>query len=216
MQRTQQQTTPDMETIQPYIGARLPNWITYWCIIASILVTFDCIYVIGVAFHLRNYIPSYILQLWTWYGESDSQYSSDGIVDSNGWILTQSIFNVFEVLAQLMYVFVLESASVKALLVIMLSSMATLWKTLIYMSIIATSDDPVLMVPGLACLGYEPKTANAATVAAHLAKDDCFVQFFKFQFNFWWILIPFLVIITCANRIVQVFQLSEKNRLKAA
>ncbi len=72
---------------------------------------------------------------------------------SHGWIETQSLFNVFEVLAQLTFVCMLRKDTVQAVLVAMLTSMATLWKTLIYMSIIVHSDDPVAMVPGLYCLG---------------------------------------------------------------
>ncbi len=51
--------------------------------------------------------------------------------DSNGWIPTQSKFNVVELLAQLAFLFVLQKNSAQSLLTIMISSIATLWKTLI-------------------------------------------------------------------------------------
>ena len=83
----------------------LPSWVSYWILIASILVSMDCIYVLGVSWELKKYLPSVILKLWGWYGESDSQYSESGMKDSNGWIVTQSIFNCLEVLAQLAFLF---------------------------------------------------------------------------------------------------------------
>ena len=188
----------------------LPPWITYWLLIASFLVSIDCIYVLGVAFGLSNYVPSVILSLWGWYGETDSQYSASGIQDSNGWIVTQSIFNVFEILMQLVYVFGLRKNSASAHVLLLLVSMATFWKTLIYMCIIATSSDPVSMVPGLACFGFEPLDSNRVHVQNALDADGCTMQWFKFQFNFWWILIPFLVILSTWGNINHMFVLNGK------
>lgn len=122
------------------------------------------------------------------YGESDSQYSAsgEGIAASHGWIETQSLFNLIELWAQLAFLFFIRKNSIQRILTILLVSTATLWKTLLYMSIIAFSPDPVRMVPLLACLGYNPLPENAAEVASLLVKDNCGFQFFKFQFNFWW------------------------------
>jgi hypothetical protein len=185
--------------------ATLPGWVWLWSLVASFLVCMDCLYVLGSHFGLINYVPSVVLSLWTWYGESDSQYSAVGIEESNGWIVTQSIFNVFEVLAQLAFAFVLPWGSIEALLTILLSSAATLWKTLIYMSIIANSADPVRMVPGLACLGYQARPENQNEVIALLAKDNCSMQFFKFQFNIWWILVPSIIIWISCKKISAVY-----------
>jgi hypothetical protein len=180
----------------------LPTWVTYWTLIASFLVSIDCLYVIGVYYGLQRYLPSAVLSLWGWYGESDSQYSEAGMKDSHGWVMTQSIFNVFELLAQLAFVFVFSRGSINGFLTIMLSSMATLWKTLIYMGIILYSNDPVRVVPGLFCLRYSPKPENLAEVEALLQKDNCGAQLFKFQFNFWWIIFPTLIVYMCCQRIV--------------
>ena len=128
--------------------------------------------------------------------------------------MTQSIFNIFEVLFQLLFLFVLKRNSVEAILTIMLSSMATLWKTLMYMSIIAYSYDPVRVVPGLFCLGYHPKSENMLEVDNALQRDSCGMQLFKFQFNIWWILVPSCVIYTCCCRIVALCRELEMNVLK--
>ena len=208
---TVQQSIPVVAQIQPMQTskktptAQLPSWITYWAIIASLLVSIDCFYVMGVYYGFQRFMPSVVLSLWGWYGESDSQYSESGMKDGHGWVMAQSIFNVFELLAQLAFVFILRRGSVEALLTIMLSSMATLWKTLIYMCIIIYSDDPVRVVPGLFCLGYSPKPENLAEVLTLLNKDSCGTQLFKFQFNFWWIAVPLLIVHICWRRIANAF-----------
>ena len=178
--------------------ASLPGWIYVWVSVASLLVAFDCAYVFSIVFKTVK-IPL-ISKLWEWYGMSDTQYSATGagIHASNGWIESQSTFNVIELLLQLLFLF-LERGSVRALLIVFFVSVATLWKTLLYMSIIYYSSDMVAMVPGLSCLGFEPKTQNAAAVRESLERDSCAIQWFKFQFNFWWIVCPALVIYTCCT-----------------
>jgi hypothetical protein len=186
---------------------QLPAWIEYWVVVASILVGFDCIYVVGTYHNFKQLIPGVILSLWTWYGESDTQYSEQGVKDGNGWIMSQSLFNIFELAAQIAFLVVLRRNSVHRLLTILISSVCTLWKTLLYMSIIAYSADPVKVVPLLACwpMNYSPKEENRLKVEADLAKDSCSAQFFKFQFNFWWIVMPFCVIVVCCGKITSVF-----------
>lgn len=188
----------------------LPSWIYYWAAIASVLVSIDSIYVIGLYYGAKDRIPAVILSLWSWYGESDIQYSEAGVKSGSGWIMAQSILNIFEVMFQLAVLFVLRRNSIEGLLTVMLSSMATLWKTLIYMCIIAYSEDPVRMVPGLYCIGYQPKTENLGAVKQAIVRDSCGIQLFKFQFNFWWIFIPGCVILTCWNIIVDTFQKKSK------
>jgi hypothetical protein len=154
----------------------------------------------------KDFIPTAVLSLWAWYGESDSQYSEAGIKSGSGWVMAQSLFNVFEVMMQLAFLLVIRRNSVEGLLTIFLSSMATFWKTLIYMCIIAYSDDPVQMVPGLYCMGYRPKSENLAGIKNALMKDSCVMQLFKFQFNFWWIVVPGCIVWVCWNRITYAFR----------
>lgn len=49
---------------------RLPGWVTVWCTVASILVLFDSLYVLGIFYKAQQLIPSPILTLWTMYGET--------------------------------------------------------------------------------------------------------------------------------------------------
>ena len=154
-------------------------------------------------------MPPIVQQLWEWYGTSDSQYSSSGkgMEDSNGWILTQSKFNVVEVACQLLFLFYFPRDSAKGFLSILFASICTLWKTLIYMSMIYHSQDPVLMVPGLKCLGFSAVgNEHEAAVQAALNTDSWLVHLFKFQFNFWWIIMPFIVTKICFSRITQAFE----------
>ena len=175
----------------------LPRWVYVWVAVASLLVGFDCLYVFSISFKTVQ-IPV-ISALWGWYGTSDTQYSASGagIEASNGWIASQSAFNVVELALQLLFLFALKRGSVKALLTLFFVSVATLWKTLLYMSIIYFSSDPVAMVPGLSCLGMKPLSDSAGAVAESLARDNCAMQLFKFQFNFWWIVFPALVVYVC-------------------
>ena len=109
-------------------------WIWWWLLISSILVSFDCLYIFSVTYRLNKYVPTVVYSLWSWYGSSDSQYdaSGKGIESSNGWIETQSLFNIFEVIAQLVFLFGGMGKN-ESLILLMLVSTATLWKTLIYM-----------------------------------------------------------------------------------
>lgn len=191
---------------------RIPFWVNIWLLIASILVSIDSLYVIGIGFNLKQFIPKIILKLWSWYGESDIQYSSDGITRSNGWILSQSLFNVVEVLIQLFYLLILKKNTSFSVLILLLVSMATWWKTLLYMSIIFTSSDPVHLIPGLYCLGYHPHVENLQAVQDSLAKDGCGMQLFKFHFNFYWLIFPLLVIVICCHQITAALSLSSMRR----
>ena len=176
---------------------KLPKWIWYWTFIASALVITDSVYVFSVEY--GSNAPEIIKKLWGWYGTSDIQYSNtgDGITNSNGWIQTQSLFNIFEVFVQLLFLFVVKQGTFQSVLTIMSVSIATLWKTLIYMSIIYHSKDPVNMVPLLHCFGFQPLDENRATVLASIQQDNCPTQFFKFHFNFYWIICPMFVIFSC-------------------
>ena len=188
----------------------LPAWVRIWSIVASVLVTLDCVYVFSVEY--KTFVPAFVQSLWTWYGTSDTQYSStgQGIKESNGWMLTQSKFNVAEVCCQLLFLFCFERDSIQGLLSILFGSICTLWKTLLYMSIIYHSSDPVYMVPGLKCLGFQAVgEGHKVQVEAALKADSCPVQLFKFQFNFWWILVPAIITNLCFRRIVKAFE--EKN-----
>lgn len=188
--------------------ASLPQWVRVWAMIASALVTFDCIYVFSLAY--GSYVPSTVRQLWSWYGTSDTQYSSKGLIDSNGWILTQSKFNVIEVACQILFLWVLPRDSPEGLVTIAFASICTLWKTLLYMSIIIHSADPVHMVPLLACFGYSAVGQKHIDEVNQSLKDDsCGMQFFKFQFNFWWILVPAIVTYLSFERIMNAFHVAE-------
>ncbi|ETW01199.1 hypothetical protein, variant [Aphanomyces invadans] len=156
----------------------LPAWVAWWFMVAVVLVSIDCTYVLGMK-----------------YGESDAQYSGDGVgmEASNGWIITQSLFNVAEVFLMVVYLIRLQQRTITAALTALTVSVATFWKTCLYMPIILHSEDPVSMVPLLRCTGMSPLAKNAAHVQAMLAKEGCGMQFFKFQFNFWWIVMPFAV-----------------------
>ena len=61
---------------------------------------------------------------------SRPQYDAGGagVVESNGWMPTQSKFNVLELVAQLVFLCVLPRGGASSALSIMLSQMATLWK----------------------------------------------------------------------------------------
>ena len=185
-------------------GAHLPNWVQWWAVIASVLVTLDCLYVFKVAYgsYFKQLLPSFINDLWTWYGESDVQYSASGqgMANSNGWVITQSKFNTVEVACQLAFLF-LPRGSADALLFILFGSICTLWKTLLYMSIIIHSSDPVAMVPLLACFGYEALPENKSQVSHALKQDSCLAHAFKFQFNFWWIIVPAVITVVVFDRI---------------
>jgi hypothetical protein len=148
----------------------LPSWVRVWLFIASFLVTLDCLYILGTTYKLTNYVPKILVELWGWYGESDKQYAASGagIHESNGWITTQSKFNLIELAAQCAVLFVLPADSPQALLTLMISSVCTTYKTLIYMSIIAHSSDPVYMVPLLNCFGMASLPENSAAVEAAL------------------------------------------------
>ncbi|KAF0685517.1 Aste57867_22609 [Aphanomyces stellatus] len=176
----------------------LPSWITTWVLVATTLVSIDCVYLLSMKFGRPEYMPSVLAELWQWYGESDAQYSGDGVgmQEGNGWVETQSIFNVFEVIGMLIYLFALRRQSIAAALTILTVSVATFWKTAMYMCIIFNSNDPVKMVPLLACAGIAPRPENTVHVATLLAAENCETQFFKFQFNFWWLVMPLAVIWT--------------------
>ena len=187
----------------------LPGWIWYWTLIASILVGLDTMYVFSLAF--GSYAPSFLLSMWGWYGSSDAQYSQHGIQhDGFGWVQSQSVFNFMELCGQLIYLFLLKSDSPYSLLLIMSVSIATLWKTLLYMTIIVNSADPVKMVPGLFCLGYTPLPQNQKEVALSLSQDSCSMQFFKFHFNFYWIIFPAIIIVVAWNKIVETMSNKKK------
>jgi hypothetical protein len=190
-------------------AARLPGWVWWWMLVSAVLVLFDSLYVLstlpGSTSGLGALLPKVVRDLWTWYGESDTQYSAESITanQSSGWIPTQTKFNVVEVAAQLAFLFVLRRNGASALLAALVAQVCTLYKTLIYMSIIWHAADPVEMVPLLSCypFGMAARSASAAAhVAAAIAKDSCAVQFFKFQFNFWWIAVPLCVIWACWHR----------------
>ena len=186
----------------------MPAWVWYWTLIASILVGLDTLYVFSMAF--GSYAPSFLVKAWGWYGSSDAQYSADGIRDGSGWTQSQSIFNALELSAQLIYLLVLKPSSPHSLLLIMSVSIATLWKTLLYMTLIANHSDPVKVVPGLYCLGYQPLPQNQKEVALSLAHDNCSMQFFKFHFNFYWIIFPFLIIVVAWRKIVEIINNKKK------
>ncbi len=113
----------------------LPQWVYYWVYIATALVVIDCMYVFSEKH--ATYAPGFIKNLWGWYGQSDAQYSQEAIKadKSNGWIPTQSLFNVFEVIVQLLFLFVIKRDTIDSVLTVMAVSIATLWKTLIYIAL---------------------------------------------------------------------------------
>jgi hypothetical protein len=127
-------------------NSKLPSWITTWILIASILVGLDCLYVVGLTCKLDRFIPNIILSLWSWYGESDSQYSQQGLVEGlkdNSWMHTQSLFNIFELFGQIIFLF--SGSNIKSLLLILIIQTCTLWKTLIYMSIIIHGEHCIIV-----------------------------------------------------------------------
>jgi len=172
-----------------------PDWVWWWMLIASIVVAIDSLYVLGIYYKATEFIPSAIKSTWAMYGETDKQYAADGkgITASNGWMPTQSQFNVLEILGQLVFLRLHMARSSAALSVAMMVSVATLWKTLIYMAIIANANDPYLLMPSLKC--FKPGAFSAPG-------STCIADAVKFSFNFWWIIVPFFVIVTCHNRIV--------------
>ena len=160
----------------------------YICLLSVCLSVCCIVYVFSIEFGTRA--PEIVKKLWGWYGTSDIQYSSTGkgIKDSGGWMQTQSLFNILEVILQLTFLFGTKRNSIESVMTIMIASVATLWKTLMYMSIIYFSADPVNMVPLLSCFGLKPLPENEAAVQASLVQDNCLAQWFKFQFNFYWII----------------------------
>ncbi|CAK4677658.1 hypothetical protein LEN26_003874 [Aphanomyces euteiches] len=174
----------------------LPSWVTLWSVISTTLVYIDAAYVLGLKFGFIQLVPAIIREGWQWYGESDTQYSGDGsgMDPGNGWVETQSMFNLFESVGTLLFLFVLKKNTLASTLTILIVNVAVFWKTALYMSIILNSSDPVMVVPLLHCAGFQARRENTAHVAGVLAKEGCGTQFFKVQFNFWWLVMPLLVI----------------------
>jgi len=77
-------------------AAELPVWVSYWALVATCLVCSSDRDVL----EFKRRMSSVVLDLWTWYGQSDAQYSAVDVKDDSGWMITQSVFNVFEVLDQ--------------------------------------------------------------------------------------------------------------------
>ena len=146
------------------------------------------------------WVPEWLLRAWGWYGESDSQYarSGEGLRASNGWMLTQSRFNILELVLQIVFLCQPKVSSARNVLLCMFVSILTMYKTILYMSIIIHSAEPLNIVPGLSCLGVTASTQEAQQRAASiLAEEGCGTQFFKFQFNFWWIICPAACVHVC-------------------
>ncbi len=95
------------------------------------VVAVDCVYVFGLYYKVANYIPETVKYLWGMYGQTDTQYTQAGIVASNGWIQSQSQFNVFEIILQLwcLRCYATRNYGAAACLALIVS-VATLWKTL--------------------------------------------------------------------------------------
>lgn len=100
---------------------QLPRWIVVWFIVASVVVCIDSLYVLGIHYNARALIPSVVQYGWSAYGETDMLYneSGDGIRASNGWMPTQSQFNLLEVAAQI-YCLLLHRRSSPATIVVAL------------------------------------------------------------------------------------------------
>ncbi|KAH9091972.1 hypothetical protein Ae201684P_011512 [Aphanomyces euteiches] len=152
----------------------LPSWVTLWSVISTTLVYIDAAYVLGLKFGFIQLVPAIIRK------------------DGNG--MARSMFNLFESVGTLLFLFVLKKNTLASTLTILIVNVAVFWKTALYMSIILNSSDPVMMVPLLHCAGFQARRENTAHVAGVLAKEGCGTQFFKFQFNFLWLVMPPLVI----------------------
>ena len=68
------------------------------------------------------------------------------------------------------------------------------------MGIIIFSNEPAAIVPGLMYFGF--KSADPAVRALYL-KETPATHLFKFQFNFWWIVVPAAVIAVTWQRIAK-------------
>ncbi|CAK4934998.1 unnamed protein product [Aphanomyces euteiches] len=162
----------------------LPSWVTLWSVISTTLVYIDAAYVLGLKFGFIQLVPAIIRK------------DGNGMarVTRNIPAMAQSMFNLFESVGTLLFLFVLKKNTLASTLTILIVNVAVFWKTALYMSIILNSSDPVMMVPLLHCAGFQARRDNTAHVAGVLAKEGCGTQFFKFQFNFLWLVMPPLVI----------------------
>ena len=84
-------------------NGRLPQWAVVWFVVSSVIVCIDSLYVLGIHYRAREWIPNIVVYGWSMYGETDHLYneSGEGIRASNGWMPTQSQFNLIEVFVQI-------------------------------------------------------------------------------------------------------------------
>jgi len=195
-------------------AARLPAWVWWWMLAATFLVGCDSLYSLSLEHaELKRFVPGLVEKLWTQYSTSDAGYSRNkeikaACLSAGGWIVTQTKFNIVELLGQLAFLFLLKEGSAAALMTAAVTSVATLWKTLIYMSMIWHAPDPACVVPLLDCLGaVAAESSNAKTA---LAQTSCGMHFFNFQFNLWWIVMPLFVIWACWARVEAVLRSASK------
>jgi hypothetical protein len=151
---------------------RAPGWVVWWMLIASVVVAIDSLYSLCTYYKAQQYIPAVVAQLWGLYGTTDTQYAASGagVTASNGWMPTQSHFNLLEVALQLLFLRLHAQRSSQALSVAYFVSVATLWKTLMYMGIIAFANKPFEVLPALQCVlvpGYAAKPGEYTESEPH-------------------------------------------------
>ena len=157
---------------------RAPAWVWWWMLVASCVVSIDSLYVLAIHYGARERIPAVVAQLWGMYGETDLQYAASGagIRASRGWMPTQSQFNLLEVALQLNFMRLDAARDPAALSLALAASVATLWKTLIYMALIANAPKPLKLMPALKCFEAGAFSAPGST---------CIADLIKFHFNFY-------------------------------
>jgi len=162
----------------------IPRWVLVWFIISAVIQTYDACYILlGPISHeggpMAGFWAGHVL-----YGQYDKTYGGNA---SSAWGDAQSWLNLVEVIGLVVVFFNLRKplAAVLGLIV----SVATFWKTVAYFTIEATSG-----------LEKTIHSINSGDIAGFL--------FIGVLPNLFWIVLPFLVIVSLGRRMNAASRLS--------
>lgn len=112
-------------------GTNIPIWLVGWVAITVPVVMWDAAYVL-----MRPYSEtSAIWKPYQLYAEVDLTYGKSGNAHSEAWCLSQTMMNVVEVLLQcyaLLRIAMTGRTDRCAAVTLLVASVGTLWKTLLY------------------------------------------------------------------------------------
>jgi len=162
----------------------IPRWILVWFVITAVIQTYDACYVLlGPISHeggpMSGFWAGHVL-----YGQYDKTY---GGTDSTAWGDAQSWLNLVEVIG-LIVVFCNLRKPIAAVLGLIVS-VATFWKTVAYFTIEATSG-----------LEKTIHSLNTGDLAGFL--------FIGVLPNLFWIVVPFLVIVSLGRRMNTAYRIA--------